>query len=606
MLINSAGNSIYFTLFYSLAFFFAFIMLLWEGYQRKIPIISWLLLLIFVRVSFIIGTKIFTFNRDEWWLMITRLTLIPTSEKILLGGIVLGLIALLVGKYVLGIKQNLVDAFAIVVPLSIGIQRIGCFLNGCCFGKPTSLPWSVQYPVNSLPHYFHYKAGLIGSNLVSLHIHPVQLYEMAGAFLVAYLVFKSRKYWKANGSLFVFSLLLFCFARFLTEFFRDNLAHAIGGEMVGIFNQIQWTMLIATILLSFILLYREKVMVLKFQPYLQSAPIEIKYGLLVFLSEALLIWTLRNWFSPSELIAVLLTFFISSVIIFFWILKEIASSKTKVIYACLLVLPLLITGQTIPQIKSDSTLVVKTKKISFGLATGSFESSGSVANGTTADGCTQYETEYFKQKYTVGGAGYSVKNEYPERKYEVNYGLNMYLGQNSEMLKVNGSKSTDYLFGVNPFLKFDANWIGIGGGVHVGNLFYPKNSKDYKYVSDLGTGLKDSPFYPQAYFRFGPKRIVYIDYHLADQFVTPFPGFYQELGLGTGLGSKNGTNIRGGLILLPREDVVYRYLSAYLPVSKTFSLEPMLVLSDQAITQFSLGFHYNFSSTTHLRKPKER
>jgi len=168
--------------------------------------------------------------------MVSHSTLIPTSEKILLGGILLGFIALLTGKYVLKIRQNILDAFAIVVPLGFAIQKMGCFLNGCCYGKPTALPWGVQYPVYSLPHYD--QSGLIGAgDLLSPHLHPVQIYEMAGAMLVAFIVYKTRKSWKVNGSLFLFSILSYGILRFLTEFFRDIPAHTVGGEMTGIFNQ---------------------------------------------------------------------------------------------------------------------------------------------------------------------------------------------------------------------------------------------------------------------------------------------------------------------------------------------------------------------------------
>ena len=50
--------------------------------------------------------------------------------------------------------------------LGLGIGRVGCFLNGCCYGKPTDLPWAV-----------------VGAN--GLHIHPTQLYETAACLCIA-------------------------------------------------------------------------------------------------------------------------------------------------------------------------------------------------------------------------------------------------------------------------------------------------------------------------------------------------------------------------------------------------------------------------------------
>lgn len=607
MLINSTSNSIYFILFYSLAFFLAFVLLLFEGYRRKIPMTSWILVLIFYAIFFIVGTKIFTYTREEWFLMIGQATLIPTSGKILFGGIILGFAALIAGKYILRIKEDVLDSFAIVFPLSIGIQRIGCFFNGCCYGKPTSLPWSVQYPVNSVPHFHQFESGQIGlNNLLSLPVHPAQLYESAGAFLAAFIIYKTRNIWKSRGSLFAFSMLLYCIVRFVSEFFRDNLAHTVGGEMSGLLNQIQWVMLSATIVLTFILLYREKKMMPLKQSPLPSTKIGMRLCLAIFISEALLFWSVRYWFSFSELIAIVLIFLTSSTLLFFWTLKEIASSKARVIYAGLLILPLIITSQTIPQSGSDSTQVIQTKKISFGLTGGTFENSLSKVIGKTSDGCDQYKTEYFKQKSIVGGAGFSVKKEYPEKKYSKYYGVNVYLGQNTEIIRSDGSESKNLLFGVNPYLKYETNWLGVGGGIHVGNLLFPISQNNYS--GDFTTGMVKTPVFSQLYLRFGPKRYIFADYHLADQFISPFPAYYQQLGLGSSLGFRNETNLRVG-ILNPfswdsHSSSFDYYFSAYIPINKEISIEPILLFSGDSNTQFSIGFHYNLNTKSYNQKIK--
>ncbi|MEI6677266.1 MAG: prolipoprotein diacylglyceryl transferase family protein [Mariniphaga sp.] len=601
MLIDTTNGSLYFTIFYSLAFLLAFIVLLWEGYQRKIPVVSWVLLLIFSIVSFIAGTKIFAFSREEWLMMFNQATLIPTSEKFLLGGIFLATIAIVAGKYVLKIKQPVLDAFAFVFPIGIGVQKFGCFFNGCCFGKPTNLPWGIQYTANSLPHNHPFQSGLHGTGeILSLPIHPVQLYEVAALFLAVFIVFRTRKVWKANGSLFVCSMLLYSMVRFITEFFMNVTDQALSGETTVIFNMIQWVMLGSTIMLSFILLYREKIITIKIQPPTQSAIFGINSYLLIFFIESLSIWTLRNWFSPSELIAVLLTFSISSIIIFFWILKEIASSRAKLFYSCLLILPLLITSQTIPPSQSDSTQVIRTKKISFGMTSGNFENSFSRITGSAGDGCgNTYENHYIKQKYTVGGAAYSVKDEYPQKRFSTNYGVNMYLGQNSEQLDSKGTESKTVLYGFNPYIKFDANWFGIGGGIHVGNLVYTSSS-----ITDHGDATKameETSVYPQAYLRVGPQKIFYIDYHLGDQFPSPFPCFYQQIGIGSGLGL-NDVNFRAGGFITPE---IGGYFSAYFPVSKALSLEPMVVLTSSHLNHFSIGVHYNITSVTFYKKTKQ-
>ncbi len=609
MIITTSSGSLYFTIFYTLAFLISFLLLLWEGYQRRIPIFSWVLLLIFSRICFILGTKIFTFTPGEWLQMIQHFTLFPTSEKILPGGILVGCIALLTGKYLLRIKQNILDPFAVIVPLSFGIQKIGCFLNGCCYGITTTLPWGVQYPENTLPHYHQFVSGLIGTNdALSQPVHPVQLYEMAGGFLVAFIVFSNRKRWKSNGSSFTFSVLLFCLFRFLTEFFRDIQAHATGGEMAGIFNQIQWAMLLAIVSLSIVLFYRERIVLPRMDVSFASSTIGIKPGLIVFTFEALLILALRHWFSTSELIAVLLTFFISGVIILIRILHEIVSSRTRIGYAILLILPFLITSQTIPANKEDSTLVLKSTRISFGMVTGNFENSIRQVTGTTETGCGTsdlYETSYFKQKYTVGGAAISFRDEFPQKKFATNYGMNLYLGQNREILLRKSGESSPpsslesktLLYGLNPYIKFDAKWLGFGGGLHVGNLRYPQNEE--KNMKDITTSMVKTSVFPDIYLRIGPLKSFFVDYHFADQFAAPFPYLYQQIGIGTGLGLNNNTNLRLGGFIGPGDPY---YISTCFPVNKLFSVEPMLVISGQSSTHFSFNIHYNLSSGRVYRK----
>jgi phosphatidylglycerol:prolipoprotein diacylglycerol transferase len=100
-----------------------------------------------------------------------------------------------------------------VVALGHGIGRIGCFLNGCCYGKPTECPWGVHFPAGSAPSQ-HYG--------FSHSLHPTQLYE---AFLLAVLFFvllwiDKRK--KFEGQTFFSYLLMYPLIRFFLEFFRGE------------------------------------------------------------------------------------------------------------------------------------------------------------------------------------------------------------------------------------------------------------------------------------------------------------------------------------------------------------------------------------------------
>lgn len=129
----------------------------------------------------------------------------------MLGGV---LLAMVTGFTWIIKKKWPVWSFAdAVIPsfaLGIFITRIGCFLNGCCFGSETSCGLGVSFPAGSLPH------SIFGSH----PIHPTQLYSSAGglAILVILLCADRRKHFPG----FVFTLFsgLYGATRFGLEEFR--------------------------------------------------------------------------------------------------------------------------------------------------------------------------------------------------------------------------------------------------------------------------------------------------------------------------------------------------------------------------------------------------
>jgi phosphatidylglycerol---prolipoprotein diacylglyceryl transferase len=97
------------------------------------------------------------------------------------------------------------DLCSPVVAFGLFFGRIGCFLNGCCYGEPTTLPWAVHFP--------H----------VSGRVHPTQLYEAIGALgIFALLTWVVRPRKQRHGDVFAWFLVLYGVLRFLLEFVRDD------------------------------------------------------------------------------------------------------------------------------------------------------------------------------------------------------------------------------------------------------------------------------------------------------------------------------------------------------------------------------------------------
>jgi len=97
--------------------------------------------------------------------------------------------------------------------IALAIGRIGCFLNGCCYGSPAPawLPWKVVYPEERMR--FH---------LQGIPLHPTPIYSSITAGVIAgFLIWRSR-HKRFEGEVFWLMLLLYSLARFLLEFVRGD------------------------------------------------------------------------------------------------------------------------------------------------------------------------------------------------------------------------------------------------------------------------------------------------------------------------------------------------------------------------------------------------
>lgn len=600
-----ASNGPWYNFFYNLAFLITLCILLFEGYRRKFPMLKWIFLIILTRLLFITGTKIVTFSAHDFSVLFSRFQLPETSGKSFLGGLVFGGIGLLAGRYLLRFKQNILDAFAVALPVGIAIQRIGCFVTGCCYGKICTLPWAVKYPVYTLPHFHQFNDKLIGTHdFLSLPVHPVQLYEMAGLIAAVFLILKFRNTFKAAGSSFLLSMILIFVVRFVSEFFRDPEAHTIGGKMVSIFNVTQLVLVPFILILSLLLWKREKSSI---QSVSNSPTTDLGLARAFFLFFLLLICfrVLQSWLVFPEIVALLITFSVAVVLLGSYMIRQFYSSPYRLVYATAIVLPFILMAQTFPAAQQDSVFVKKYQSIKIGFGSGNFENSHDIGQGSGCDRVSN--TEYFKQEYTLGAVALEFTEEKPEQKQQFRYGAKAMYGNHRETRLSDNHVTNTALVGVTPYVGFETNWLGMGGGLHMGNLTYITENLNEDGRGMPKSGSKNANVIPQAYVRFGPERWLFVDYHYADFFPSALPGFRQQVGIGTGLGLNNGTNLRFG-----SNTNNIQYLSGYIPIENKFVLEPMYLwgkstryANDKNYSQFSLGLSYRFgfSEGKRMKKP---
>ncbi len=152
------------------------------------------------------------------------------------GGIVLygGLIAAAVGFFSFCAVNRirplaLLDIITPSIFLGIGFGRIGCFLNGCCYGDECSLPWAVRFPRGSATFDALVEKKLLDPDaLWTQALHPTQIYSALDGFILAALTawYFSRR--RRNGEVFAIGLTMYPITRFLIEFIRGDEPGIVG------------------------------------------------------------------------------------------------------------------------------------------------------------------------------------------------------------------------------------------------------------------------------------------------------------------------------------------------------------------------------------------
>jgi phosphatidylglycerol---prolipoprotein diacylglyceryl transferase len=189
----------------------------------------------------------------------------------LLGGVIaaIAVIILYLRYHKLPARQYL-DILAIGLMLALCFGRLGCFLNGCCFGKPCDLPWAVRFPYGSfaytsqvepnparnrdtphmrLPEEFFNSGTLKPYDQLTpqqkemvttgpyrcIPVHPTELYSSVNALIIAGFLYlfwrraqnaqKAKNFLKPftkPGITFSLMFILYACVRFFEEFLRDD------------------------------------------------------------------------------------------------------------------------------------------------------------------------------------------------------------------------------------------------------------------------------------------------------------------------------------------------------------------------------------------------
>lgn len=180
--------------------------------KSGLPVVEIAAFLFFGLAAAIIGARIYL------WIILTiqgvpiaghsffGLFVIPKGEGGFLGALTGGaLFAVFYSRRYRLPFWELGDHLAPGLAAGYAVMKIGCFLNGCCSGTSSSLPWAVRFPFQNTS------------------VHPVQLYESGLTLILALILYRKhcREHW-GNGRLIGFFLAAFSIIRILTTFVRSQ------------------------------------------------------------------------------------------------------------------------------------------------------------------------------------------------------------------------------------------------------------------------------------------------------------------------------------------------------------------------------------------------
>ncbi|MCC6696550.1 MAG: prolipoprotein diacylglyceryl transferase [Candidatus Hydrogenedentes bacterium] len=179
----------------------------------------------------LLGARVFYVLQYEGIRALAQALLVWKGGLVFYGGLAGGALAVAAYCRLRGLRVlPVADIGAPYLALGEAITRIGCFLNGCCYGMACPYPWGVAFPPGSVAYQDHLDADMLSPNMAhTVPLHPTQLYMTVGLVAV-FVVLKrllSRKPW--GGSVVCAYLLLYGILRFLVEILRGDSVRGVAG-----------------------------------------------------------------------------------------------------------------------------------------------------------------------------------------------------------------------------------------------------------------------------------------------------------------------------------------------------------------------------------------
>ncbi len=123
-------------------------------------------------------------------------------------------------------KVNFFEFADLMTPaifIGIGFGRLGCLLNGCCYGDRCDLPWGIQFPAGSVTFGELAFRGFVDPDAEwTFSLHPTQIYSSINGFVLALVTGTYYWYRRFPGDVFALGCILYAITRVQIEFLRAD------------------------------------------------------------------------------------------------------------------------------------------------------------------------------------------------------------------------------------------------------------------------------------------------------------------------------------------------------------------------------------------------
>ncbi|MCH8554505.1 MAG: prolipoprotein diacylglyceryl transferase [Schleiferiaceae bacterium] len=486
LVFNLHNSSQWYPILYQIAFFAGLLLFVSHGVKKQYPLSSWLIISASASLLLIVGSKLGTFSIEDWRLFFETGILEPTGKKTSLGAVLLIVVFLGLVVKAIRFKAPFWGAFAFFLPVVMLVQRVGCMMAGCCYGKPLASPGGVKYfgPSIIRDRQIHSETLPI-SEVITQPIHNVPLYFILVAIITVAVLLLVRKKVKNGEQLLLLSITLMLVGRFVVEFFRDPQAHNIPQNIIYGLTQQQWSF----VGVFFILLYL-------FYRTSQNNPTQVSdnlpkvyplRNLVMVLSLSVVMLLLSDWFTRYEQYVLYFQMTLAGLLNLKVVWAVERKLKPLVMPATLFVATAVVMAQEMPNFEIDS----KSKTF----VTSSYSNNQLHGVGypclMTAPGCFG-DVCALSDSIRIHGPNYSsfqlgVEHDFGLKPNGYSNAIGADFGLESFYNSENNWRETYYHYSV--YYKLNMRRSGLTIGFRNGSFFFPsyiENRGVYKIVPRLG------------------------------------------------------------------------------------------------------------------------